>query len=320
MRGLQGTRRDQGAAAARLTRSRDGVRPSGRFAPSPTGPLHLGSLLAATASYVDARAQGLAWQLRFDDLDAPRNQPGADDRIMFSLEKHGLDWDGPVVRQSEHVDRYQAALDRLAADGRIFYCDCTRSMLAGQRRYPGTCRGHRQPASGRAARVQVSAEAVAFDDAFLGPRRASLTDDVGDFVVWRRDGIPAYQLATAVDDGAEDIVRVVRGRDLLDNTPRQIWLMRLLGLKEPGYGHLPLLRDQAGRKLSKQNHAPALNDARPAANLARVLGVLGMALPADAASLDCQSVLRAAVAAWPPAALPRADALVETAAGGYQAS
>lgn len=303
-----------------MTEDRHGVRPGGRFAPSPTGPLHLGSLLAAVASYVDARSLDLAWQLRFDDLDAPRNQPGAEDRIMRSLERHGLHWDGPVARQSGRVDRYRAALEQLTADGRVFYCRCTRRMLAGQRRYPGTCRDQRQPAPGRAVRLQVTQEAIAFEDAFVGKRSASLMDDVGDFVVWRRDGIPAYQLATAVDDGAEDIVRVVRGRDLLDNTPQQIWLMRLLGLFEPAYGHLPLLRDRAGRKLSKQNHAPALDDRRPAANLARVLAVLGVALPADAASQDCPSLLAAAVAAWPPAALPWTDAVVETTAEGSQAS
>jgi glutamyl-Q tRNA(Asp) synthetase len=283
---------------------------AGRFAPSPTGLLHLGSLLAAAASFVDARACGLDWQVRLDDLDTVRRQPGAEDGILTALERHGLCWDGPVVRQSQRLDRYHAALSRLAADDRLFYCGCSRSLLARQRRYPGTCRARRAPTDGCAVRVRVDDDPVVFDDVFQGPQRSVLTENVGDFVVRRRDGVIAYQLATAVDDGAAEIVRVIRGRDLLDNTPRQIWLMRCLELQTPVYGHLPLLLNASGQKLSKQTHAEPLNLARPADNLRRVLTALGVDLPADAVELDCAVLLAQAVAAWPPTRMPRHDAIM----------
>ena len=194
---------------------------AGRFAPSPTGPLHLGSLLAATASFLDARARKGLWFLRIDDLDVHRNQPGAEAEILHALEAHELTWDGPVQRQSQHMPAYERALEQLAEQS--FYCNCSRRLLAGKPRYPGTCRQHRQPRPDCAVRLQVSDRPISFTDGVMGLQTERLTETVGDFIIRRRDGLIAYQLATAVDDGDADVSHVVRGRDLLDNTARQIF-------------------------------------------------------------------------------------------------
>lgn len=254
---------------------------AGRFAPSPTGPLHLGSLLAATASFLDARHRGDRWLLRIDDLDVPRNVPGAEDAILKSLDAHGLHWDGAVIRQSERVERYEAALERLTAAGHTFNCTCARKRLKDLGPYPGFCRDANHPASDAAVRVRVNDSPVTFEDGVLGPTREVLTETVGDFIIRRRDGLIAYQLATAVDDGEPEITRVVRGRDLLDNTARQIYLMRLLALPPPTYAHVPMILNAAGQKLSKQTHARALNDEIPSANLRRILPMLELAPPAE---------------------------------------
>ncbi len=280
-----------------------GAEGAGRFAPSPTGPLHLGSLLAATASYLDARHQGIPWRVRLDDLDHRRNAAGAEDSILRSLELHGLHWDGPVTRQSQCLDRYAGALTALAEQGQLFYCRCSRSMLRGLRTYPGTCRCQLEPLPDSAIRVRVDQAVVTFDDLIQGPQRLVLAES-GDFVVRRRDGIVAYQLATAVDDGAPDITRVVRGRDLLPATPRQIFLMQCLGAKVPVYAHVPLLRNRQGQKLSKQNHAAPLDDQAAAANLALVLRLLGCDPGAEAARRMPASLLAEAV---PSFALDRVD-------------
>lgn len=258
------------------------IQPAGRFAPSPTGPLHSGSLLAAVASFLDARSRGQRWLVRIDDLDAPRNVPGSDTAILNSLEAHGLHWDGPVIRQSQHLSRFESAIDTLAARGQIFYCTCSRSQLRGKTRYPGTCREHRAPRGNAAIRVRVDTTPVRFDDLIEGPQSEVLAETCGDFVIRRRDGYIAYQLATAVDDGDEAITRVVRGGDLLGNTARQIFLMQRLGLSAPAYAHLPTLVGSDGAKLSKQTRAPALDDTRPNANLLAVLPHLGLKPPADA--------------------------------------
>lgn len=251
---------------------------SGRFAPSPTGPLHWGSLFTATVSYLDARASSGRWLLRIDDLDGPRSEPGSEDAILKSLDAHALHWDGAVDHQSNHLDRYQAALVEL--EKASFYCRCSRRSIAG-RPYPGTCRNQREPLSDAAIRVRVDAAPIGFEDRFAGPQRADLLAQSGDFVIRRRDGLIAYQLATAVDDGDPAINEIVRGRDLLESTARQLWLMDLLGLERPRYGHVPVIVDHRGNKLSKQHGAPAIRDATATDNLQRVLRTLGLLTAED---------------------------------------
>ncbi len=252
---------------------------AGRFAPSPTGPLHFGSLLAATASFLDARQRGERWLLRIDDLDVPRNVPGADDAIRRSLDAHGLHWDGAVIRQSERIERYQSALATLAASGHTFNCTCTRKRLQGLGPYPGYCRDAAHPEGDAAVRVRVDDTIIRFADEVVGEQAEALAESVGDFIIRRRDGLIAYQLATAVDDGQPEITRVVRGLDLLDNTARQIHLMQLLGLSPPTYAHVPMVVHADGQKLSKQTHAAPLDDNRPGDNLRVILPMLGLTPP-----------------------------------------
>ena len=267
---------------------------AGRFAPSPTGPLHIGSLYTALASFLDARAEGLPWRLRFDDLDAPRNQPGAESRILFSLEAHGLHWDGPVERQSERLDLYQAALEALRRKAKIFHCTCSRKALAGSPIYPGQCRDQIAPIPDSAIRVRVDEAPLEFTDLVQGHQRTRLDLTVGDFIIKRRDGPFAYQLAAAVDDGDPSIVRVLRGQDLLANTPRQLHIMALLGLPAPTYAHIPVLLNRAGQKWSKQTGAPAVNDHRPLANLRTCLTLLGLQPP----DLDLEAMIEWAMSRW----------------------
>jgi len=242
----------------------------GRFAPSPTGPLHFGSLVAATASYADARAVGGRWLLRIEDLDPPREQRGAIDSILRTLERYGFEWDGPVSYQSRRRDAYTFALHRLRQERKVFACACTRQELSrgalgvgGERVYPGTCRdGVPAGRTGRAWRLRVEGDPIEFVDRVQGPQRQVLSRDVGDFVVRRADGHWAYQLAVVVDDAESGITDVVRGSDLLASTPRQIWLQRQLGYPTPRYAHVPVAVDSRGEKLSKQTRAPALSDER----------------------------------------------------------
>ena len=241
----------------------------GRFAPSPTGPLHFGSLVAALASCCDARAAGGEWLVRIEDVDEPRSRDDAADAILSTLEAHGFEWDGEVVRQSMRVDRYQAALDQLIAEGRAFPCACTRKELeasaigaAGERVYPGTCRRGVAPGrDARAWRLRVADETIGFRDRLQGWQEQNLERDVGDFVIRRADGLFAYQLAVVIDDADQGITHVVRGADLLASTPRQIWLQRALRLPTPSYLHHPVAILPSGEKLSKQTGADALPSA-----------------------------------------------------------
>ena len=267
---------------------------AGRFAPSPTGPLHIGSLYTALASFLDAHAEGLAWQLRFDDLDEPRNQPGAEARILRSLETHGLHWDGAVARQSERLDRYQAALETLQRQAKTFYCTCSRKVLAESPTYPGHCRARITPIPDAAIRVRVDGAALEFTDLVQGRQRTRLDRTVGDFIVKRRDGPFAYQLATAVDDGNPSIVRVLRGRDLLATTPRQLHVMALLGLPAPTYAHIPVLLNRTGEKWSKQTGASPVNDQTPQANIRACLTLLGLRPP----NLDLEPMIEWAKSRW----------------------
>jgi glutamyl-Q tRNA(Asp) synthetase len=257
----------------------------GRFAPSPTGPLHFGSLVAALASYLDARAAQGRWVLRMEDLDQPRNEPGAADAILCALERLGFEWDGPVLYQSARLARYHEVLDDLERRGFAYPCGCTRreledSALAidGARVYPGTCR-HGLPAGkqARAVRLRTHDAPIAFHDAIRGWVEQRVEREVGDFVLLRADGVVAYQLAVVVDDMDQGATDVVRGADLLDSTARQIHLQRLLGARTPRYAHVPVAVNAAGEKLSKQTGARALDLSDPNAELARARRFLGQA-------------------------------------------
>ncbi len=243
----------------------------GRFAPSPTGPLHFGSLVAALASYCDARSVGGEWLLRIEDVDEPRSRPDAEAQILTALERYGFEWDGAIVRQSDRTSLYEEALARLRRAGLVYACTCTRRELetaplgiAGERVYPGTCRSGLLPEHrGRrqhAWRVRVDDQVQACKDRLQAAQRQELARDVGDFVVKRADGLFAYQLAVVVDDAAQGITDVVRGADLLSSTPRQVLLQDLLGLPTPTYLHVPVATNAAGEKLSKQTRAAQLSD------------------------------------------------------------
>lgn len=280
----------------------------GRFAPSPTGRLHLGSLVAALGSYLDARAAGGRWQLRMEDIDPPREEPGAADAIRRSLEAHALHWDGPLLRQSEAAARHRAARETLERRGPGYYCDCSRRRqrrlaaehgLAGGV-YPGHCRD-RGLGEG-ALRVRVGNEPVCVDDRSLGTLCQALESDVGDFVVWRRDGLVAYQLAVVVDDAAEGINRIVRGADLWDNTPRQVWLQQRLGLPRPEYLHLPMVVGGDGDKLSKQTGAAAVAAESAAQNVHTALNLLQQKPPGDYHPARPDQLLSWAVEHWKPQA------------------
>ena len=280
----------------------------GRFAPSPTGALHFGSLAAALASWLDARAAGGRWLVRIEDLDAARMPPGAADEILHTLVRLGLEWDGTVVYQSERLPLYQQALSRLA--GRTYGCACTRREIAdsslglaadGAQIYPGTCRNGMAPGrQPRAVRIEACG-AISFEDRVQGAQQQLLERDVGDFVLHRADGPFAYQIAVVVDDAEQAITDVVRGADLLGSTPRQIYLQRLLGYPQPRYLHIPAAINAAGEKLSKQTGAPPIQDARDAVR--KALRFLGQAESDD---------LSQAVRRWDPALIPRRRALAAT--------
>ena len=285
--------------------------PCGRFAPSPSGELHLGSLLAAVGSYLAARNAGGRWLLRIDDLDPPRVVPGAADTILRSLEAHGLLWDGELLWQSRRREAYQTALDRLRDAGVLYGCACTRRELAAIARagvdgpvYPGTCRAGLPPGRGaRAWRVRVPDAEVGFHDAVQGDQHQNLAREVGDFVLQRADGLVAYQLATVVDDAFQGVTQVVRGVDLLASTPRQLYLMQCLGLQRPDHAHLPLLVDGAGLKLGKQTGAAGLDPRAASGNLERVLTALGMPPAQDMRGAPPAELLGWAAPRWDAARL-----------------
>jgi glutamyl-Q tRNA(Asp) synthetase len=277
----------------------------GRFAPSPTGPLHFGSLVAALASYMEARSAKGKWLLRMEDLDKPREQPGAADAILRTLEALGLHWDGAVEYQSRRVARYRAAMDQLT--NHTYPCGCTRSEMAdsalaidGARVYSGTCRGG-LPAGKTVRSVRVRAAGdIRFTDRVQGDQSQALERDVGDFVLCRADGQFAYQLAVVVDDADQGVTDVVRGADLLDSTARQIHLQRLLGYPTPRYFHVPVAVNAGGEKLSKQTGAEPVADAQRGVAQRRAFAFLG-----QAATDDLAEGLRN----WDAARIPRRRAL-----------
>ncbi|HEX2667268.1 MAG TPA: tRNA glutamyl-Q(34) synthetase GluQRS [Gammaproteobacteria bacterium] len=283
----------------------------GRFAPSPTGPLHTGSLLAALGSCLDARAHGGRWLLRMEDLDGPREVPGAADEILRALTLLGFEWDGAVLYQSSRSEAYEEALAQLVRDGAAFPCACSRSEIADSALagiegpiYPGTCRaGLPEGRSARALRLKVPAGDLCFEDRLQGRICQDLNRDIGDFIVRRADGCHAYQLAVVLDDAWSGVSHVVRGADLLLSTPRQLHLQTLLGLPHPIYMHLPVAVNQAGEKLSKQTQAAPLELSRPGPTLWQALVQLRQLPPQSLQHASIEEVWAWARANWQPGTL-----------------
>lgn len=285
----------------------------GRFAPSPTGPLHFGSLVAAVGSYLDAKAHKGAWLLRMDDLDLSRTVPGAADLILHCLENLGMAWDENVVYQSTRDAAYRDTLEILKKRKLIYPCSCSRREIADSAAggidgpvYPGTCRkGLLAGRAARAERVLTNNTRVEFTDAIQGKIAHSLERQVGDFVLKRADGFHAYQLAVVVDDNAQGITDIVRGADLLDSTTRQIYLQQLLGIDTPRYAHLPVAINVMGEKLSKQTLAQAVDTAAPVPLLNSVLDFLGQDAVTGCDPQDVQSFWPRAIANWQLSRVPR---------------
>ncbi|HFK2113876.1 TPA: tRNA glutamyl-Q(34) synthetase GluQRS, partial [Pseudomonas aeruginosa] len=256
----------------------------GRFAPTPSGYLHFGSLVAAVASYLDARAVGGRWLVRMEDLDPPREVPGAQQAILETLERYGFEWDGAVERQSERFPAYAAVVEQLLRSGLAYACTCSRKQLEGFAGiYPGFCRDAGHAREDAAIRLRVPELEYRFVDRVQGEVRQHLGREVGDFVIQRRDGFYAYQLAVVLDDAWQGITDIVRGADLLDSTPRQLYLQELLGLSQPRYLHVPLIVQPDGHKLGKSYRSPPLPAEQAAAPLTRALRALGQRPPAELA-------------------------------------
>ena len=285
----------------------------GRFAPSPTGLLHIGSLLTAVSSYADARFHSGKWLLRMEDLDPPREMQGAADNILFTLEKFGFEWDGEVAYQSQRHAFYRDALDDLRVRNLVYPCDCSRKDWHEKARlgadgfvYNGACANKnifRQPEKSPAWRVRVPDEVIEFDDEIVGHYAQNLAHDIGDFVLLRADGFWAYQLAVVVDDAAQGITHIVRGQDLLVSTPRQIYLQRCLNAPTPHYAHLPLLTNKLGQKWSKQTRADAIDVNQAAAQLRQVMNYLN--IPAAPDTNKPHDLLNWTVANWQMTRVPK---------------
>lgn len=284
----------------------------GRFAPTPSGYLHFGSLVAALASYLDARAVNGRWLLRMEDLDPPREVPGAQQAILATLESYGLHWDGELVRQSERHEEYAALVERLLAQGLAYACTCSRKQLEGSAGiYPGTCRNAGHAKANAAIRLRVPNLSYQFVDRVQGEYRQHLGREVGDFVIQRRDGFYAYQLAVVLDDAWQGITDVVRGADLLDSTPRQLYLQELLGLAQPRYLHVPLIIQPDGHKLGKSYRSPPLPADQATPLLMRALRALGQALPDGADYGQPGELLLWASQHWNADLIPRSRTLAE---------
>lgn len=293
----------------------------GRFAPSPTGPLHLGSLYAALASYLDARANRGHWLVRMEDIDPPREVAGAADTILWQLEAHGLHWDQSVTYQSQRQEAYRQALESLRQLDLIYPCRCSRARLRALGGvYDGRCRerrsSNRQQAMKSALRLACLNQVIDWQDLIRGACQTNLGTEVGDFIVVRRDGLIAYQLAVSVDDAFQNITHIIRGDDLLDSTPRQIHILRLLGHDTPHYGHIPIIQDRRGDKLSKQSFAPAINSAVSSTNVYQCLALLGLDPPLELQGASCEFLLQWAIPRWQRARLPTMPIRVHTSACG----
>ncbi len=278
----------------------------GRFAPTPSGPLHFGSLVAALGSYLEAKTHGGTWRLRIDDLDPLRVAPGASDDILRTLESLGMMWDGAVLYQSDRTNAYRAALHAIAEVASVYPCVCSRreiaeAAIAGVEApiYPGTCRSRvASPNSAYALRLNVQGAHVRFDDGLQGPQECDLEREAGDFVLCRVDGIFSFHLAAAMDDGEQEITDVVRGADLLESSARQIHIQQLLGLSTPRYLHLPVALDRQHQKLSKQTHARKVDVTKPVATLSRVLEFLNQPGFPELENADLRDFWKHAIAVW----------------------
>lgn len=283
----------------------------GRFAPSPTGPLHIGSLTSALASYLDAKANRGQWLVRMEDLDPPREVPGAAQSILDSLQAHGLLWDEEVLWQSQRHVAYQQAIDLLLQSGKAFYCHCSRSDLqASNGIHNRPCR--REPPTNYqdcAIRISIEPRHIAFSDHIQSRFSQYLPRDVGDFVLRRKDRLFAYQLAVVIDDAYQGITHCVRGSDLLDSTPRQIYLQQALGLPSLQYSHIPVITNQQQQKLSKQSHAKALDSRLSCDNLMLALQFLQQPLPPPALRRHQHDLLQWSIKYWSPARIPRQTAI-----------
>lgn len=284
----------------------------GRFAPSPTGPLHFGSLVAAVGSYLQARQQHGEWLLRMEDLDRPRCIKGADRQILDTLESYGFTWDGEVMYQSLRDPVYNDILKRLESMDACYPCACTRSEIAGIAHhgsdgaiYPGTCRdGIAAGKTVNSIRARLNDPIIKFDDLLQGEITQQLSRDIGDFVIKRGDGLFAYQLAVVIDDEEQEITDIVRGSDLLDSTPRQIWLQQQLGYHTPTYLHLPVAVNATGEKLSKQTYASALDNNEPRPSLIKALNFLGQLVPGELRDNTLHDLWKWAIEHWSVEKIP----------------
>ena len=290
----------------------------GRFAPSPTGPLHFGSLVTAVGSYLDARSHHGEWLVRIEDLDPPREVPGAARDILVLLEKLGMAWDGEVIYQSRRHDLYRAALSELEKQQLTYACVCSRKVIADFSLvgisgpiYPGTCRegikGSLQPDKDikrSALRIRADQRAVAFNDRLQGFLSHHIASDIGDFILHRSDGVFAYQLAVVVDDAQQNITHVVRGADLLDSTPRQMYLQQLLGYPTPVYLHLPIVTNEKGEKLSKQTFAAPVAQINVLSQLVAALDFLGQNPPKGLQDCNLEAFWQWAIQHWNPDSIP----------------
>lgn len=283
----------------------------GRFAPSPTGPLHFGSLITAVASYCDAKAHAGQWLVRIEDTDIPRIYPGSEQHILQCIDAFEFEVDGEIIFQRHRLDLYHSILEQLQEQELTYACQCTRKMLGSNHIYAGTCRELGLDVNANAIRLKVSDQVISFEDALQGLQHANLATELGDFVLKRRDGIINYQLAVVADDAAQGITHVVRGADLLDNTARQIWLGQCLHYTALNYMHLPLAMNAQGQKLSKQNMALPLDLNQPALLLQQALQALGQ--PAVAIDRPAQ-MLSQAIAQWDRNCIPQGTHI----AGIYQ--
>lgn len=291
----------------------------GRFAPSPTGPLHFGSLIAAVGSYLQARSQGGQWLVRIEDIDPPREIPGAADDILRTLERYGFEWDETVRYQSRRHALYEQALESLQSQGQLYPCACSRKSIASVNQtagteavYPGTCRHGLPPGKPpRSLRILTHNQHIQFEDRVQGPCAYNLEKSVGDFVLRRADGMFSYQLAVAIDDVEQGITEVMRGSDLLDSTPRQLHIQQQLGLDSPEYAHLPIVTNRQGEKLSKQTRAQALSQSKPLAPLLRALQFLNQHPPATLEAGSLTDLWQWAMQHWQPDAIPRRRAIVD---------